>query len=108
MRTKNRVVAVSEGRDDAVLGEGGVVEVAQHRGAARMRHGVGMLRALPGRVLALMAGGAGLAADEGGRRRGARRRAARLRPETQRSDAGQEDQPEHEQEENAATSRRAV
>ena len=63
------IVAAQKGGDDPVLGKGRVVEVAQYGRAARMRHGMGMLRALPRRMLRLMACCAGVAPDEG--RRGA-------------------------------------
>ena len=54
-----------EGRGHAILVERGAIEGSQHRGRAGMLHRLRVLRSLPGRVFALMAGRAGRAADEG-------------------------------------------
>ncbi|MOA24925.1 hypothetical protein D3C78_1456230 [compost metagenome] len=56
-------VAAIEARFDPRIAEGGVVEVAEHRVALGVLHGVGVLRALPGLELLAMAVRAGLAAD---------------------------------------------
>ncbi|MNZ18354.1 hypothetical protein D3C78_353630 [compost metagenome] len=56
-------VAAKEARLDPCVVKGGVVEVAEHRVARRVLHGVGVLRALPGLELLTMAVRTGLAAD---------------------------------------------
>ena len=62
-------VLAKEARRHAVIVEARVVEVAEHGGVGRVRHGVAVLGRAPERRLAAMAAGAGLAADEGRRRR---------------------------------------
>ena len=61
-------VPAKEARMHAVIVEARTGEIAQHRFVACVLHGEPMLRAVPKLRFALMAAGAGLAADEGGRR----------------------------------------
>ena len=61
-------ILAEEAGSHAVIVEGRIAEIAEHRFVVRMLHGKLVLRAVPELRLRPVTAGAGLAADEGGRR----------------------------------------